>query len=65
MSIKLHYEFENTGATWAKAKINKATKEIIRDKGTGDIKYNADVEGSCFGYSMDWAQRMIQYKGDV
>lgn len=65
MSIDMHYAFENTGATWAKPKTVKGTNKIARDKATNSIQYNSDVEGSCFGYSMDWAQRMVQYKGDV
>lgn len=65
MSIKLHYQFENTGATWAKVKIDKSTGSIRKKAGTGEVKYNSDVEGSCFGYSIDWARRMIQYKGDI
>lgn len=65
MSIKLHYQFENTGATWAKVKIDKSTGAVAKKGGTGEVKFNSDVEGSCFGYSLDWARRMIQYKGDV
>ena len=65
MSIKIYYSFENTGATWAKPKLDKSTGKISVKKGSGDINYSSDVEGSCFGYSLDWASRMVQYKGDV
>ena len=64
MSIDIHYSFENTGSTWAKPKTVKATGKIALDS-SGTIKFSSDVEGSCFGYSLDWVQRIVQYNGDV
>ena len=64
MSIKCHYSFVNTGATFAKLTIVKGTG-VARDPGTGELKFSSDVEGSCFGYSIDWARRMIEYNGDI
>jgi hypothetical protein len=60
----MHYTFENTGATFAKLKLVKGSG-VARKTGTGELKFSSDVEGSCFGYSIDWAQRMVQYKGDI
>ena len=61
MGWKTYYNFENTGATWGKVCIDKATKKVMKT-GSGEIKYNSDVEGSCFGYALEWAARLLTYK---
>lgn len=64
MAWKTHWNFENTGATWSKMVIDKATRKPVLKQG-GEIKFNSDVEGSCFGYSLEWAHRFITYKDIV
>ena len=64
MSWTTYYTFTNTGATWAKPKLDKSTGKIATGL-KGEIKYSSDVEGSCFGYAFDWARRMVNYGGNI
>jgi hypothetical protein len=58
---KTYYNFENTGATWGKLVLDKATNQIVKSAG-GEVKFNSDVEGSCFGYSYEWARRFMEFR---
>jgi hypothetical protein len=61
MAWKTYYTFENTGATWAKLVLDKGTGNVAVKAG-GEVKFNSDVEGSCFGYAYEWARRLLDYQ---
>jgi len=57
MAINQLYDCKNEGATFGK---------LVIDQTTGKVKMNGsdyaivtDVPGACFGYSFDWARRML------
>jgi hypothetical protein len=58
MAYRILYPCTNEGATWGKLVLDPSTGKVKTAAGGGLVTVS-DVPGACFGYSFDWARRML------